>query len=62
MYEHFVCIYVCAPCVWSAHGGHNKVTDPSPGTGITDDCELPRVCYEPNSCPLRELPVLLTTE
>jgi hypothetical protein len=34
----------------------------SPGTGVTDSCELPCECQEPNSGPLEEQPVLLTTE
>ena len=30
----------------------------SPGTGITDSCELPCACWELNPCPLEEQPVL----
>lgn len=29
----------------------------SPGTEITDDCELPCVCWEPNPGPLEEQPM-----
>ena len=32
------------------------------GTGITDDCELPCWCWEPNLDPLEEQSMLLTTE
>jgi len=34
----------------------------SPGTGVTDSCELPCECWELNPSPLEEQPVLLTTE
>ena len=33
-----------------------------PATGVTDSCELPYGCWELNSGPLEEQPVLLTTE
>ena len=33
-----------------------------PGTGVTDSCELPCGCWELNSGPLEEQPVLLTAE
>ena len=34
----------------------------SPGTGVTDSCELPCGCWELNLCPLGEQPALLTSE
>jgi hypothetical protein len=34
----------------------------SPGTGVTDSCELPSGCWELNLGPLGEQPVLLVTE
>ena len=34
----------------------------SPGTRVTDSCELPCGYWEPNLRPLEEQPVLLTTE
>jgi len=34
----------------------------SPGTGVTDSCELPCGCWELNSGPLQEQLVFLTTE
>ena len=34
----------------------------SPGTGVTDSCELPCGCWELNLGPLQEQHVLLTTE
>ena len=33
-----------------------------PGTGVTDDCELPCGCQELNSGPVEEQQVLLTAE
>lgn len=34
----------------------------APGTGITDDSELPCESWESNSGPLKEPPLLFTTE
>ena len=34
----------------------------SPGTGVIDSCDLLCGCWELNSGPLEELPMLLTTE
>jgi hypothetical protein len=34
----------------------------SPGTGVTDSCELPCECWELNLGPLEEQAVLLTIE
>jgi hypothetical protein len=34
----------------------------SPGTGVTDNCELSRRCWELNLSRLEEQPVLLTAE
>lgn len=34
----------------------------APGIKVTDSCEMPCRCWEPNSGPLEEHPVLLTTE
>lgn len=34
----------------------------SPGTGITDNCELPCGCRELNPRPLKQQPVLVTDE
>ena len=34
----------------------------SPGTGVTDGCDLPYGCWEPISGPLKEQPVLLIAE
>lgn len=33
----------------------------SPGTGVIASCELPSGCWDLNSCPLQEQPVLLTS-
>jgi len=33
-----------------------------PGAGITDSCKLPCGCWDLNSNPLEEQPVVLTTE
>jgi hypothetical protein len=34
----------------------------SPGTGVTDDCELQSRCWELNSVPLKEQPMFLTAD
>lgn len=34
----------------------------STGTAVTDSCELPRGCWELNTCPLEEQTALLTAE
>jgi hypothetical protein len=34
----------------------------APGTGVTDSCELPCGCWEPNLSPLEEQPVLFPAE
>lgn len=47
---------ICAPqAVLTAEGAE------SPGTPVTDVCELPYQCWGPNLGPLEE-PMLLTTE
>ena len=48
MYECSICMYTCMP---------ETVPDP-----ITDGCEAACGCWELNSGPLKELPVLLTAE
>ena len=42
-------------------GGHNKGVG-SPGTRVTNSCELPCGCWELNPGPLQEQQVFLTTE
>jgi hypothetical protein len=49
----FIGVFTCM-CVGEAVG--------SPGTGVTDRCELPCGCWELSPGPLEEQPVLLTTE
>ena len=55
----FACLsmyHVCAWCLWWPEEGIG-----SPGTGVTDSCELPCGCWELNPGPLEEQSVLLTT-
>lgn len=35
----FVYMYICAPYMYSAHGGQKKAFDPL-GTEVTDGCKL----------------------
>lgn len=42
VFECFACLYVHAPC---AHLVLMEVRERSPGTGVTDGCELPRGCF-----------------
>ena len=49
----FIGVFTCM-CVGEAVG--------SPGTGVTDRCELPCGCWELNPGLLEEQPVLLTTK
>lgn len=44
-------------CPWMAEEGIS-----SPGTVVRHGCELLDECWESNSCPLQEQPVLLTTK
>jgi hypothetical protein len=56
MYGCFACKYICAPYVCTelkeARGAEKVVR--SPGTGVTDHCESPCVCWELNQGPLKE--------
>ena len=54
-------VYLCAPHVHRSPWRPEEGT-PSFGTGITNGCELPCGCWELNLVPLKEQPVLLTTE
>ena len=49
----FIGVFTCM-CVGEAVG--------SPGTGVTDRCELPCGCWELSPGPLEEQPVFLSTE
>lgn len=50
----YVSVYnLQAWCLWSP-----EEADRSPGTGLTDGCELPRGCWELNHGPLQEQQVL----
>ena len=57
MYGCFACMYVCT--VW-VQRSEEEVG--SSGTGVTDGCELPCGCWEPNSGPLEEQAVPLSAE
>ena len=46
----------CLQCLWRL-----EETTVSPGTGVSGGCELPYGCWEPNSDPLLEQQLLLTT-
>jgi hypothetical protein len=61
VYGYFVCTYVGtrrAPLLYSETRG----TIRTPGTGVTDSCELLCRCWESNLGPLEEQPVLLVSE
>jgi hypothetical protein len=45
-----------------ACGGHKRVGTRSPGPGFTHGCQLPHECWEWNSGPLEEQPLVLTVE
>lgn len=47
-------------CAWNP--GRLEEGIGAPGTGITDDSELPGECWELNSGPLKKPPLLFTTE
>jgi hypothetical protein len=51
------CIYVHRVCLEPTEGGEQVLR-----TGVTDGCEPPSGCWEQNPGPLKEQPVLLTTE
>lgn len=55
-----VCMIVCAPCACSTTSGHKRVAD-SPKTGDTSTCMPQCGCWKPNTGPLQEQPVLLTS-
>ena len=50
-------MYVYECFASSEHRGQKRVSCP-PGTGLTDVCESPRGCWELNSGPQQEQPVL----
>lgn len=58
MYECFVLMYVCAPCVHSRpHCPQRPVAGlrfPGPGVIVDNECELPCRCWKLNPCPLEE--------
>lgn len=47
----------CVQCPWRPEKGIGF-----PGTGVLDGCEPPCGYWEPNSDPMLEQPVILTTE
>lgn len=54
----YVSVYnLQAWCLWSP-----EEADRSPGTGLTDGCELPRGCWELNRGPVEGQRVLLTAD
>lgn len=54
------CMYACALCVWSVHGGQERMWD-SLGLALTNGCEQPYRCWEWNLGPLEEQSMLVTT-
>ena len=52
----FAYTYVCAPC---AHLAPTKAIG-SPGTGVTESCEIPCRCQNSNVGSVKEQPVFLT--
>ena len=52
VYDCFVCMFICT----------SEETIRSHGTTVIDSCEPPCGCWELNSWPLEEQPVLLTSE
>ena len=46
VYGCFACMYICALCVLSTQGGHNRASDP--GTGVIDCWQMPCKCWESN--------------
>jgi hypothetical protein len=52
---------LCVPCVCSAHGGQQRMSDPLKlELQMAVSCHVG--CWEPNFGPLQELQMLLTTE
>lgn len=53
-------IFSLVTCLYVHHESEEGVR--CSGTGVSDDCESPCGCWEPNLGPLEEQPVLLTIE
>lgn len=60
MYECFACSYISAPYACSTHGGQKGCW--IPWNWGMDSCQLLCGSWEPNLGPLRDQPVLLTSE
>jgi hypothetical protein len=61
VYMSVSCMYIYTPHVCLAPRQSEEYNRFS-GTGVTDSCELPCGCWEWNLAPLKEWPMLLTTE
>lgn len=56
MYALSVCVYGYYICVWSLQRSEEGIG--APGTGVTNDCELPCECWKLNLGPSQEQQVL----
>lgn len=67
LYFYFICVGILPVCI-SVHHMHalcpwrSEDGIESSGTGLTDGCDPPCGCWELNTDPLEEKPVLLTPE